>query len=120
LTSPCDARQIPSPAPLTSAPVEESIPSTVDEDIVNINTEDSNTPIIIEEGDSNTTIVEEEADDGAGGSNTTTSAAEDDGTTGNRNFCGLTYMDASTKCTREMHCPVSNTPALINVDLALN
>jgi hypothetical protein len=65
-------------------------------------TDDSNMTTISGDGNENYDVIN--TDD----SNVTNIAGEGDGgTSGNRNFCGETYMDASTNCSREKHCPVS-------------
>jgi hypothetical protein len=85
--TPCDARLIRyTPAPIP-APKSDG--------------EDFDTPTIIEEKEDSAAA---ESDDE---SDLISPADEnvDNGLSGNSNFCGTTYLDASANCTREMHCP---------------
>ena len=94
LTRPCDARLIrDTPAPIP-API---APPKSDGD-------DFDTPTIIEEEKEDSAAAE--SDDEL---DVIIPAEEniDNGLSGNSNFCGTTYLDASANCTREMHCPVS-------------
>ncbi|KAL7521229.1 hypothetical protein ACHAWX_006146 [Stephanocyclus meneghinianus] len=108
--TPCDARLLSTPAPSVTVtdittsipePTVESTPSntTASGETESMATDDTNMTTIDGDGNENYDITN--TDD----SNATISVGEDGDTTGNRNFCGETYIDASTNCSRDKHCP---------------
>eukprot|EP00804_Cyclotella_cryptica_P009725 CCRYP_011242-RB/>CCRYP_011242-RB protein AED:0.05 eAED:0.05 QI:415/1/1/1/0.9/0.81/11/3311/1034 len=109
--TPCDARLLSTPAPSVtvtditasiSEPADVSTPSntTSSGGTENIITDDSNTTTSAGEEDENYDVIN--TDDA---NMTVIAGGGESGTSGNRNFCGETYIDASTNCSREKHCP---------------